>query len=114
MRGWLLGAALLAVSGCEAQPCVRQSDCRSGLVCQVGICTVPPTDAGPDAGDASFDAPELRDVPSADVLDAPPTDGGDAPPGADAGPVDAGPDAPADLDAAADLDAPDAVVIDAP
>ena len=114
MRGWLLGAALLAVMGCEAQPCVRQSDCRAGLVCQVGVCTAPPADAGPDAGDVGLDATEPRDAPSADVLDTPPPlDGGDAPPGADAGPLDAGLDAPAELDAPV-ADAPDAPELDAP
>jgi hypothetical protein len=102
------------VVGCEAQPCVRQSDCRSGLVCQVGVCTAPPADAGADAGDVGFDAPELRDAPRIDALDAPaPLDGGDAPPEADAGPLDGGLDASADLDAAG-LDAPDAAELDAP
>ncbi len=128
MRAWLVGAGLIALAGCEAQPCVRQSDCRSGLICQVGVCTAPPVDAGPEVGDAGIDASELPDAPRTDVLDAPPADAGDTPPEADAGmldagsidaglidagPIDAGPIDAGPIDAGA-VDAPDAPGLDAP
>jgi hypothetical protein len=90
-------AVLSVLTGCDPAPCVRRSDCASGLVCSAsGACIAPPSDGSvdQDAGDAptSTDA-ALRDAP----------DAGDAPP--DAGELDAG-DA-ADIDGSVDGGDPD-------
>lgn len=116
-------AAVVLVAGCEAQPCVRQSDCPSGLTCQAGACLVPPTDgavdalgdtgnadAGADAAvDVGLDAPMSLDGAVDAPLDAGDPDGGDPdggvpePDGGDASAADAGPSDAGGLDA--DLDA---------
>ena len=47
----------LAALGCADEPCVRQSDCTSGLVCHTGRC-ISPNDGGPspDVGAPRADA----------------------------------------------------------
>lgn len=74
--------AVLLLLGCEAQPCVRQSDCHSGLVCQAGACVPPPSDAmDEDAG--ALDAGADASTGDGGSTDAGRTDGGprDAPTG---------------------------------
>ena len=52
-------AAALALAGCEAVDCVRNSDCPSGYYCnEVLTCSLKPTDdAGADGGTSSDLAP---------------------------------------------------------
>lgn len=66
MRLGLL-AVLIAIAGCEAQPCVRHSDCPSGLTCQAGTCAAPPTDGAVDGSDGGPLDAGGRDAPMLDV-----------------------------------------------